>query len=476
MLGTLAFIAMRQQHHQTTHSQPFAFARRDELIDDHLRAIDEIAELSLPDRERIGLGQRIAVFEPEHGLFGQHRIDDLVAGLPVNEVVERGEGGFVFLVVEHRMALGERAALHILARKADRMAIFEQRGKTQRFGGGPVDPLPFGDHLLAVVEEALDGAVSMEIARHAGQSFAKRLEPVHIDTGDTTARAIDFGELDVFPGTVEPVGLVGAIILPRLELGLEPGAPVGLELVEVFGGKDALIDQLAAIDVQRRLVTADGLVHERLGKAGLVAFIVSEPAVAEHVDNDRTAELLAELGGDLCGIDHSFRIVPIAMEDRGFDHLGHIGRVRRGPREMRTGGEPDLVVDHEVDRPAGAVALQTRKPETLGHDALPGKGRIAMQQQRQHRGAVGVARVGNEPAVLCRKLVLLGARFAQNYRIHDFQMAGVGGKRKMHRIAVELTVRRCAKVIFDVARPFHVVRVERATLELVKQGAMGLGH
>ena len=49
----------------------------------HLRAVGEIAELRLPQRQRIGLGERIAVFEAEHGLFRQHRVDDLEARLAV---------------------------------------------------------------------------------------------------------------------------------------------------------------------------------------------------------------------------------------------------------------------------------------------------------------------------------------------------------------------------------------------------------
>ena len=67
----------------------FRLARRDELVDDHLRAVGEIAELRLPQRQRVRLGQRVAVLEAEHGLLRQHRVDDLEAALPVGEVLER---------------------------------------------------------------------------------------------------------------------------------------------------------------------------------------------------------------------------------------------------------------------------------------------------------------------------------------------------------------------------------------------------
>ena len=76
----------------------------------------------------------------------------------------------------------------------------------------------------------------------------------------------------------------------------------------------------------------DALVHQRLGEGRLVGFVVAEAAVAEHVDDHRLLELLAELGGDLGGEDHRFRIIAIGMEDRRLDHLGDVGGIGRGPR------------------------------------------------------------------------------------------------------------------------------------------------
>ena len=81
-------------------------------------------------------------------------------------------------------------------------------------------------------------------------------------------------------------------------------------------------------------------------------------AVAEHVDDHRLAEALAELDGDLGDVDHGFGIVAVHMEDRRVDHLGDVGRVGRGAREARRRGEADLIVDDEMQRAAGAVAAQ----------------------------------------------------------------------------------------------------------------------
>ena len=93
----------------------------DELVDDHLRAVGEVAELRFPEHQRVGLGERVAVLEAEHRLFRQHRVDDLVARLVSREVIGERVAVLGLLVDQHRVALRERAALAVLARQADRM-------------------------------------------------------------------------------------------------------------------------------------------------------------------------------------------------------------------------------------------------------------------------------------------------------------------------------------------------------------------
>ena len=208
-------------------------------------------------------------------------------------------------------------------------------------------------------------------------------------------------------------------------------------------------------------------VHQRLRERRLVGLVVAVPAVAEHVDHDRLLEPLAELGGDLGDVHHGFRVVAVDVEDRRLHHLGHVRAVGRGARVARVGGEADLVVDDEVDRAAGAVALEAGEAEALGHHALAGEGRIAVDQQRQHRRAL---------AGLAAVLVLLGAHLAEHHGIDDLQVRGVGGERQVHVVAVEGAVRGGAEVVLHVARALDVVGLERAALELVEDGAVRLAH
>src|SRR5271157_4510316 len=114
----------------------------------------------------------------------------------------------------------------------------------------------------------------------------------------------------------------------------------------------------------------------------------------------------------------------------------------------RRGGEADLIVDDEMDRASGPVSLEPGKAEAFGNHALTGESRIAMDEQRQHFRAL-------DDIV---QLVLLGAHLAENDGINDLEMRGVRGQRKMDAIVIEVAVGRSAKMIFDVAGPFDVVR------------------
>jgi hypothetical protein len=133
--------------------------------------------------QRVGLRQGVAVLEAEHRLFRQHRVDDLEAGLVLGDVIQVRVALLVLLVDEHRVALGEGAALHVLAGEAHPVAFEQERAEGQGLGHGPVEPLAGVQHLLAVVEEALDRAVEMEALRHLGQRIADPLQGLGRDAG-----------------------------------------------------------------------------------------------------------------------------------------------------------------------------------------------------------------------------------------------------------------------------------------------------
>ena len=106
--------------------------------------------------------------------------------------------------------------------------------------------------------------------------------------------------------------------------------------------------------------------------------------VADEVDHHVLVEGLAKPEGQAGGPGAGLGIVAVHVEDGRLDHLGHVGRVHRGPRRLGGGGEPELVVDDHVHRAADAVARESREVERLGHHALAGEGRVAVDEDGQH--------------------------------------------------------------------------------------------
>ena len=181
MLGTLAFIAMRQEQRQVAEATPLGLARADELIDDHLRAIREVAELAFPDHESARLRGRVAVLEAHDGLFGQHGVDDAERRLALGDVLERHVPRTGFLMMQDRVAMEECAAAAVLAGNAHRVAILEQTRIGERLGAAPVERQFTRHHLAAVRHHLLHARMQRESGRHRRDLPTQLLQPIHFD-------------------------------------------------------------------------------------------------------------------------------------------------------------------------------------------------------------------------------------------------------------------------------------------------------
>ena len=340
--------------------------------------------------------------------------------------------------------------------------------KARCSAGGPVDVLARLDGRAAVVDHPPHRLVDVQARRDAGELQAQVAQLLQGHGGVAPALlAARAGKAR--PLAVQPVGLVGLVGLAGLELGVEEGVELGHPAVDVLLGGHALADQAPRIEFARGGMVLDRLVHQGLGHGRVVALVVTEPAVAEHVDDHVLAELLAVFGGHLGGEGHRFGIVAVGVEDRRLDHQGAVGGIGAGAAVARAGGEADLVVDDEVDRPAGAVALDAHQVEALGHHALAGEGGVAVHQQAAGRGRA-------QGGVLAQGEGLFGARLAQHHRVDDLQVAGIGGQRQVDGVAVEGAVRRGAQMVFHIARALDVRGQGRAALELVEDHPVGLAH
>src|SRR6185437_16637116 len=173
----------------------------------------------------------IAIFEAEHGLFGQARVEHFEARLALTEMVERRVALLGILIEKHCVALREGAALAVLARQAYGVPLLQQGAECKRLGRGPIDPLTCPNCLCAVVEETLDGFVDMEIRRNDCDFLADLAQHFDCNTGIAAAWVLDLTRrLQAGPAAVEPVGLVRLVALRRLEFGIESRTPVATHL------------------------------------------------------------------------------------------------------------------------------------------------------------------------------------------------------------------------------------------------------
>ena len=105
MFGALALVTVREKKDEAGGKIPLIFAGADELIDDDLRAVGEIAELGFPKDEGFGIVAAETIFEADTSGFRERRIVDFAEGLVAREVRERDVVVFVFGVDQNGVAL-----------------------------------------------------------------------------------------------------------------------------------------------------------------------------------------------------------------------------------------------------------------------------------------------------------------------------------------------------------------------------------
>ena len=137
VLGALALVAVRQQEHQRRLQPPLRPARGDELVEDDLRAVDEVAVLGFPDHQVPRLLHVVAELEADRRGFGERAVVDLERGPRLRQLLQRHVLDARIGVVQHRVAVAEGAALHVLAGEADRDALGEDARQRQLFGAAP---------------------------------------------------------------------------------------------------------------------------------------------------------------------------------------------------------------------------------------------------------------------------------------------------------------------------------------------------
>jgi len=118
MFRALALVAVGKEQDNARRKSPLVFAGADKLVDDDLRAVDEVAELRFPKNEPFRVVARKAVLKAQASGFGKRGIVNLAKSLVGREVREREILLLGLVVDQYGMALVKCAALGILARQA----------------------------------------------------------------------------------------------------------------------------------------------------------------------------------------------------------------------------------------------------------------------------------------------------------------------------------------------------------------------
>ena len=223
------------------------------------------------------------------------------------------------LVDDMTVALDKGSTPAILPGKTYRKPFIKEAGKSQMLGAAPVNITSGLVTLPPAREHALHGLMDIDTFRYARDRIPQLFQARLCDTRFPAPVVIDW-QTEAGPLSFQPVSLVGPEILSGLE-GIIQERLKCLDLgIELGFGEDSLRYQALAIDFPCRGAILDDTVHDRLGHCRIIALIMTETTIAEHVDDDVLREFLPVFGSHLGRVDNRFRIVSIDMEDRRLDH------------------------------------------------------------------------------------------------------------------------------------------------------------
>src|SRR5690554_387138 len=160
---TLPLEAMRQKEHEPAEAMPFILGRADELINDHLRRIGEIAKLRFPHHKCIGAIERVAVLEAEHAGFGKGAIVNLERSLVGRKMAEPRMPATRLRIEDDGVAMAEGASADVLSCEANTNSFSEEGADREILSGSPIHRLALLEDIpLLIEDEALEAGMRLE--------------------------------------------------------------------------------------------------------------------------------------------------------------------------------------------------------------------------------------------------------------------------------------------------------------------------
>ncbi len=287
-----------------------------------MSAVDEITVLRFPDHEPVRLLNVVAEFESDGGILAERTVVELERCAGLWKFLQRNQLLAGVRVVEHCVAVTERATLDILARHADWDTVGQYRGKRKLLRGCPVDRpfVRFRTCGAASFEAALQLAVEREPLRTCEQRVVDLAKCIQRNAG----RSLHGGDGG------------GVCRRRRSEVLLRLQRRVyGFELVETFPDQSLrqlwrdrpLVDQRARPFLAHRRKRSDRLVHHRLGERRLIAFVVPMTPVTDQIDQEVEAEAHAVFPSQPRRFQARDRIVRVDVDDRNLEAARQAARV-----------------------------------------------------------------------------------------------------------------------------------------------------
>ena len=194
-------------------------------------------------------------------------------------------------------------------------------------------------------------------------------------------------------------------------------------LGRIFQRGDLVRFQLISVDFARGRMLFDFLIHQRLGCARLVGFVVAVTAVAYQVDEDITFKGVTEIERQTRHESDRFRVIRVHVENRRLNHLTDVGTVRCRTRIQRVRrSEAHLVVDNDANGTAHFVTTRFRHVQGFLNHALPGNCRITVNGDWQDFIAARLVQT-----------IQTCTYGTDNHRANDFQVRRVKRQRQVYQ-------------------------------------------
>lgn len=431
VLRTHAVVAVREQHCESRALHPLGLSARDESIDDYLGAVEKIPKLRLPYDQPVWILDTEAVLKAEHGLFGQRAVDHLeVRLLLLLHRVERDEDVVRLLVHQHRVAVGECGAPHVLPGYPHVESLSEKRSECHRLGRRPV----YGGTLLSTPQPGihvnfLEVWVHVEVLRVLDRLPSDVSQELHVDP---RVPACDGGAslLNGGPLPLEVCGL-GHEAVDFLQLVVEPLHAVGDYFLQLPFLHHPSVHELGTVRVRYAPAGADLLVQQGIGEGRVVHLVVAPQPEAVHVDEHVLAEAALVLDGEPRGLHDRLGARAVDVQHGRADHPGQVGAVARRAGALAGRGEAHLVVDDQVQGPAHLEVRQSGEGQGFLVDALAGQGGVAVDLEVEHLVAPA-AGLGRRVVAVAERL-LSGARLAHGHGVDGLEVRRVVQNRDVAR-------------------------------------------